>query len=151
MNSITEFIKNGIPKVEGIVNLFYQDVSKEAEFEDRLAEVVTRFILNIMSEAYTKVNTVIKDSDERRCQWNIVKTEDKKLLSRFGEFSYKSTTFVNKQTCKNEKLSDRYLGIEPHERLTEGVKVNILKEAVQTNYRRSGAECSFLNTLSKEA
>ena len=151
MNSITEFIKNGIPKIEGIVNLFYQDVSKEAEFEDRLAEVVTKFILNIMSEAYTKVNTVIKDSDERRCQWNIVKTEDKKLLSRFGEFSYKSTTFVNKQTCKNEKLSDRYLGIEPHERLTEGVKVNILKEAVQTNYRRSGAECSFLNTLSKEA
>ena len=34
MNSITEFIKNGIPKIEGIVNLFYQDVSKEAEFED---------------------------------------------------------------------------------------------------------------------
>ena len=67
MNSITEFIKNGIPKIEGIVNLFYQDVSKEAEFEDRLAEVVTKFILNIMSEAYTKVNTVIKDSDERRC------------------------------------------------------------------------------------
>ena len=89
-----------------------------------------KFILNIMSEACTKVNTVIKDSDERRCQWNIVKTEDKKLLSRFGEFSYKSTTFVNKQTCKNEKLSDRYLGVEPHERLTEGVKVNILKEAV---------------------
>ena len=59
MNSITEFIKNGIPKIEGIVNLFYQDVSKEAEFEDRLAEVVTKFILNIMSEAYTKVNTVI--------------------------------------------------------------------------------------------
>ena len=86
MNSITEFIKNGIPKIEGIVNLFYQDVSKEAEFEDRLAEVVTKFILNIMSEAYTKVNTVIKDSDERRCQWNIVKTEDKKLLSRFGSF-----------------------------------------------------------------
>ena len=77
MNSITEFIKNGIPKIEGIVNLFYQDVSKEAEFEDRLAEVVTKFILNIMSEAYTKVNTVIKDSDERKKEWNIVKTEDK--------------------------------------------------------------------------
>ncbi|MGN0397487.1 MAG: UPF0236 family transposase-like protein, partial [Candidatus Fimimorpha sp.] len=123
MNSITEFEKNGILKILGIVDLFYKDSSKQAEFEDRLEEVVTKFILDIMSEAYTKVNTVIKDSDERKSEWNIVKTEDKKLLSRFGEFSYESTIFVNKQTCKNVKLAEQYLGIKPHERLTEGVKV----------------------------
>ncbi len=81
MNSITEFEKNGILKILGIVDLFYKDSSKQAEFEDRLEEVVTKFILDIMSEAYTKVNTVIKDSDERKSEWNIVKTEDKKLLS----------------------------------------------------------------------
>ncbi|MCI6676838.1 MAG: UPF0236 family protein [Clostridiales bacterium] len=123
MNSITEFEKNGILKILGIVDLFYKDSSKQAEFEDRLEEVVTKFILDIMSEAYTKVNTVIKDSDERKSEWNIVKAEDKKLLSRFGEFSYESTIFVNKQTCKNVKLAEQYLGIKPHERLTEGVKV----------------------------
>lgn len=151
MNSITEFIKNGIPKIEGIVNLFYQDVSKEAEFEDELEDVVKKFVCDVMSEAYTNVNTVIKDSNERKRDWNVVKTEDKKLLSRFGEFSYKSTTFVNKQTCKHASLVNQYLGISPHERLTERVKEHILQEAVQSNYHRAGEECSYQNTLSKEA
>ena len=151
MNSITEFIKNGIPKIEGIVNLFYQDVSKEAEFEDELEDVVKKFVRDVMSEAYTNVNTVIKDSNERKRDWNVVKTEDKKLLSRFGEFSYKSTTFVNKQTGKHVSLVNQYLGISPHERLTERVKEHILPEAVQSNYHRAGDECSYQNTLSKEA
>lgn len=151
MNSITEFIKNGIPKIEGIVNLFYQDVNREAEFEDELKDVLARFALDIMSEAYTTVNAVIKDSDERKYDWNVVKTEDKKLLSQFGEFTYKSTTFVNKKTCKHAVLANQYLGIGPHERLTERVKEHILKEAVQSNYHRAGDECSYQNTLSKEA
>ena len=33
-----------------------------------------KFILDIMSEAYTNVNSVIKDSNERKKEWNIVKT-----------------------------------------------------------------------------
>lgn len=151
MESITEFVKNSIPKILGVVDMFYQEPEKQAEFEDRLGDIAINFILSVMSEAYTNVNSTIKDSNERKSQWNVVKTEDKTLLSKFGEFSYKVTTFVNKETCENVKIANQYLGVRPHERLTEGAKVNLLKEAVQTSYRRAGDECSFLNVLSKEA
>lgn len=111
MESITEFVKNSIPKILGVVDMFYQEPEKQAEFEDRLGDIAINFILSVMSEAYTNVNSTIKDSNERKSQWNVVKTEDKTLLSKFGEFSYKVTTFVNKETCENVKIANQYLGV----------------------------------------
>ena len=151
MDSIQQFVKNSIPQILGIVDLFYQEPENQAGFEDRLQDVLLRFALSVMSEAYTNVNSTIKESRARKSEWNVVKTEKKTLLSRFGEFSYDSTTFINKKTSKNVKLSDKYLGVSAHERLTEGAKVRILQEAVQSSYQRAGNECSILNVLSKEA
>lgn len=151
MESITDFVKNSIPQILGVVDMFYKEPEKQAEFEDRLGDIAVSFILSVMSEAYTNVNSTIKDSNARKDKWNVVKTEEKTLLSKFGEFSYQVTTFVNKETCRNAKLANQYLGVAPHERLTEGAKANLLEEAVQTSYRRAGEECSILNVLSKEA
>lgn len=151
MNSITDFVKKSIPEILGVVDMFYKEPGKQAEFEDRLGGIMLSFILSVMSEAYTNVNSTIKDSDARKGQWNVVKTEKKTLLSKFGEFSYDSTTFISKETGKNVKLADQYLGVTPHERLTEGARVRILEEAVRTSYQRAGDGCSILNVLSKEA
>ena len=151
MESITDFVKNSIPQILGVVDMFYRNPEKQAEFEDQLGDIAVSFILSVMSEAYTNVNATIKDSNARKDKWNVVKTEEKTMLSKFGEFSYQVTTFVNKETCRNAKLANHYLGVAPHERLTEGAKVNLLEEAVQTSYRKAGEECSILNVLSKEA
>lgn len=37
-------------------------------------------------------------------------------------------------------LLDRIIGLEKHERITEDAQARMLKEAVQTSYRRGGEE-----------
>lgn len=151
MNSIQDFIKKGIPKIEDIVARFLQNPQKEAEFEQDLLSELYRFMLNTMSEAYTSANTVIKDSHARKTRWNVVKTVEKKMLCSVGEFSYKETVFVDKTTGKNAALVNDYLGIAPHQRFTEAAVARMLNEAVQTSYRRAGNESSILEQISKEA
>lgn len=151
MDSIQDFIKKGIPKIEDIVARFLLQPKNEAEFEEDLLNELYRFMLNTMSETYTLANTVIKESHARKSGWNVVKTVEKKMVCSVGEFSYMETVCVNKTTGKNTALVNEYLGIAPHQRLTEAAEVRLLNEAVQTSYRRAGNESSILEQISKEA
>ena len=42
-------------------------------------------------------------------------------------------------------LFDRILGLEKHERISEDALARMLKEAVQSSYRRGGEETSLSN------
>lgn len=57
---------------------------------------------------------------------------------------------MNRETGKMEYLLDRILGLEKHERITEDAITEMLKEAVQTSYRRGGEESSLEGTVSKQ-
>lgn len=50
-------------------------------------------------------------------------------------------------------LLDRIIGLEKHERITEDAQTRMLKEAVQTSYRRGGEETTQTETaeISKTA
>ena len=49
-----------------------------------------------------------------------------------------------------EYLLDRVLGMEKHERMTEDAEARMLKEAVQTSYRRGGEESNLESSVSKQ-
>ena len=44
-------------------------------------------------------------------------------------------------------LLDRIIGLEKHERITEDAQARMLKEAVQTSYRRGGEETTQTQDL----
>ena len=52
----------------------------------------------------------------------------------------KKSLFTNKETGESEYLLDRIMGLEKHERITEVALARMLKESVQTSYRRGGEE-----------
>lgn len=44
-------------------------------------------------------------------------------------------------------LLDRIIGLEKHERITEDAQARMLKEAVQTSYRRGGEETDKVHIM----
>lgn len=64
--------------------------------------------------------------------------ETKQLITSLGTVTFEKTLFTNKETGESEYLLDRIMGLEKHERISDDALVRMLKEAVQTSYRRGG-------------
>lgn len=76
--------------------------------------------------------------------------ERKQLVTSLGTVTFQKTLFINKETGKSEYLLDRMLGLEKNERITEDALARMLKEAVQTSYRRGGEETSLTTAVKKQ-
>ncbi|MFS6555660.1 UPF0236 family protein, partial [Parabacteroides distasonis] len=84
----------------------------------------------------------MKESGKRKSSWLIERDSRKQLITSLGTVCFTKTLFTNRDTGKMEYLLDRVLGMEKHERMTEDAEARMLKEAVQTSYRRGGEESS---------
>ena len=90
-----------------------------------------------------EMDQMIRESGRRKAEWVIEQHPSKQLVTALGTVEFRKTFFTHKQTGKTECLLDRVLGLEKHERIAEDAHTRILKEAVQTSYRRGGEEASF--------
>ena len=86
------------------------------------------------------MNQLLKESGKRKSSWLIEKDSQKQLITSLGTVYFTKTLFTNRDTGEMEYLLDRILGMEKHERMTEDAEARMLKEAVQTSYRRGGEE-----------
>ena len=64
--------------------------------------------------------------------------------------TFKKTLFTNRETGESEYLLDRIMGFEKHERISEDAFAKMLKEAVQTSYRRGGEATSLTTDVKKQ-
>lgn len=76
--------------------------------------------------------------------------ERKQLVTSLGTVTFQKTLFINKETGKSKYLLDRMLGLEKNERITEDALARMLKEVVQTSYRRGGEETSLTTAVKKQ-
>ena len=140
INSITDFIENGIPKLIRLSESFAEHPDKLAEYVKGIGTETNQLALNIIGETLTSRNTMIRVSGERKEKWDIVRTDTKELITHLGTVHFQKTLFRNKITRENCYLVDQILGFSPHQRLTEDAKERMLTEAVQTSYRKAGEE-----------
>jgi hypothetical protein len=96
------------------------------------------------------MNQMLLDSPLRKRNWVVEAHIQKQLITSLGTVTFRKTLFRNKQTGVSEFLLDRVMGLEKHERMTEDAVAKLLKEAVQTSYRRGGEECSLTTEVSKQ-
>ena len=136
-----EFIK----KLSKSKNDFYKNPQNLAEFvlstRKETDELARKFIQNVIQE----LDDVIYQHPKRKEKWYVDHKEDeKKLLTSVGEVIYSKTLYKSKIELDEEGkptycyLLDQVLGLEPNQTMTEDVKANIYREAVQTSYRKGG-------------
>lgn len=121
---------------------FLEKPENFAEFSRGIQEELNELGKQIIKETFEDINEEIRQSQRRKEEWVIERTDDKDFITVFGKIKFKKTLFKNKSSSEPAYLLDRVLKLDPNERIAEDVKANMLEEAVQTSYRKAAEECS---------
>ena len=150
INSIKYFEEECINRFEKLENDFIKEPQKLAEYVIGLTEELHKLGLRMIQESLEEMNRMLRKSQKRLQNWNVESHEKKQLITSLGTVTFEKTLFTNKETGKSEYLLDRIMGLEKHERISEDALARMLKEAVQTSYRRGGEETSLTTDVKKQ-
>ena len=150
VKSIKHFEEKSIMVFEKLEDEFFKNPQHMAEYVRGITEELHKIGLLMLKESLESMNQLLKDSGKRKCSWVVEKDSRKQLVTSLGTVHFTKTLFTNKETGEMAYLLDRILGLEKHERMTEDAQAEMLKEAVQTSYRRGGEESSLEGSVSKQ-
>lgn len=150
INSIKYFEENCISKFEKLEDNFLKEPTKFAEYVMGLTDELHNLGLKMIQETLESMDEMLRKSPIRKKNWVIESRTSKQLITYLGEVTFQKTLFTNKETGKSEYLLDRIAGFERNQRLTEDAEAHLLKEAVQTSYRRGGEESSLTASVGKQ-
>lgn len=150
INSIRYFEEECINRFEKLEDDFMKEPQKLAEYVLGLTEELQNLGLRMIQESLEEMNTMLRKSKKRLQHWVVESNETKQLITSLGTVTFKKTLFTNRETGKSEYLLDRIMGFEKHERISEDALAKMLKEAVQTSYRRGGEATSLTTDVKKQ-
>lgn len=150
IKSIRYFEEECINKFEKLEDDFMKEPSKLAEYVTGLTEELHNLGLRMIQESLEQMDEMLNKSPKRLQHWVVESHGTKKLTTSLGDVNFRKTLFTNKETGISEYLLDRIIGLERNERITEDAEAKMLKEAVQTSYRRGGEETSLTSGVSKQ-
>ena len=97
----------------------------------------------------SEMDLLIKELPERKRQWYVERSADKKsLTTTLGEIVFTKTLYTSKTELTDDGkelqcyLLDKFLELEENQSMTEDVVSKIYEEAVDTSYRKAGVECA---------
>ena len=149
-NSIQHFIDFRITNLQESAKKFSRDPQDIAGFVNAVKEEALQFALDFIGETFTLCNDILRESPVRRASWEVVRTDEKTLITSIGSVRYEKTLFKNKKSGERRYLVDAAMGIDSHERISEDAVAMLLEESVQTCYRKGGEAVSMLDKVSKE-
>lgn len=150
-NSIQHFQQEGIKKIQKVFETYQKDFSMMAEMVYGITEEVTKLGCSMIAEEWESYDEILRSRKDLRKDWYIVRKDETMITTSLGDVAYSRTLFKNTKTGVRCYLLDKLLGIEPHTRMSEDAVARILEEAVDTTYRKGGANASISGSImSKE-
>lgn len=150
IKSIQQFGEVGVDFLEKVIEKFMMNPKNQADFIYGITENVINLGLSIIAETLEEMDKELRNSSFRKKKWNIVKKDETTLLTSMGNVTYRKTLFINKESGKRSYLLDQLMGLESHARMTEDAEAKILKEAVETSYKKGGKNASLTDSVSKQ-
>lgn len=149
IKSIQQFCENDTINIEKLSSNFFENPTDMASLVNGIKDIVINLGCKILGEVYDELDESIRQSKHRKANWEIVRRDDKSLLTSLGNISFKKTLYKNKQTGVRTYLLDKYLEIEENTRISEDGLAKLLEEAVETSYSRAGNAVSLTDSVSK--
>ena len=150
-NSIHYFQEKGIQKLKNIFDEYSHDFSKMAEMVYGVTEEVTKLGCSMIAEEWESYDEILRKRKDLRKGWYIVRKDETMITTSLGDVTYNRTLFKNTRTGASCYLLDKLIEIEPHTRVSEDAVARILEEAVDSTYRKGGANASISGSaMSKE-
>ena len=148
--SIQYFNEKSVPVFEKLEDEFIKNPSDISSYIIKLTEELHKTGIRMIEESLGYLDQLLNESTYRKFDWVVDRHETKQLITSLGTVNYNKTLFKRKDDGKRSYLLDVLMGIDSHERMTEDAEARLLKEAVQTSYRRGGEEASILDSVSKQ-
>lgn len=150
-NSILHFSEDGIKNLQKAEEIFAQHPEDLAGYVKAVREEVLRLGLDIIQETLEIFDSMLRASQARKEKWEVVRKDEKQLVTSLGTVYFEKTLFRDKVSKKSAYLLDDFLHLEHHQRMTEDAVAELLKETAETSYRRGGDAVSLADCVSKEA
>ena len=135
-------------RIPQAINLFLQSSCTSllsgtpTDFGKRMEQVLsashtmlTAFIPAVLEEMD---DTIALDA-KRKEEWTVVRKDQRKLVTAFGEISFERRYYRHKGTGEMAYLLDRYLGIQAHAKVNGDVRQKAVTLAGQGSYSKSAA------------
>lgn len=146
---IRYFNEECIKKFMDLREKLYEEPQNLAEFVCNIRKETDEIARRTIQEVIQEMNDLIKQMPERKENWYVEhKGDAKRLTTSVGDIMVKKTLYVSKGEVNEDGkplecyLVDKVLGLSPNQAMTEDAVANILKEAVQTSYRKGGEAAS---------
>ena len=150
-NSIQHFQQEGIKKIINVFEDYQKDFSKMAEIVYGITEEVTKLGCSMIAEEWESYDEILRNRKDLRKGWYIVRKDETMITTSLGDVTYSRTLFKNTQTGVSCYLLDKLIETGPHTRISEDAVARILEEAVESSYRKGGANASISGSvMSKE-
>jgi hypothetical protein len=150
-NSIQHFNEFGVKKIEERIKKFISEGQDLADLVLGLGEDVFELIRNIIVEVLEDMDEYLRNSAFRKKKWEIVRRDEASLLTSYGTIKYRKTYFKPKSGGKRRYLLDDIVGIEPHDKMSADVVINVVDEAIDSTYRKGGQRASCLDEITKQS
>lgn len=149
-NSILHFSENRIKNLEKAEESLAMNPEDLASYVQTVKDEVINLGLEIIQETLETFDEIIRNNPARKEKWGIVRRDNKQLITSLGTVYFNKTLFREKESGKSMYLLDDFLKLDKHQRMTEDAVAEVLKETVETSYRKGGAAVSINDTVSKE-
>ena len=150
-NSIQYFQQEGIKKLQKVFESYQNDFFKLAEMVYGVTEEVTKLGCSMIAEEWESYDEILRERKDLRRGWHVVRKDETMITTSLGDVTYSRTLFKNIKTGVSCYLLDKLIAIEPHTRMSEDAVARILEEAVDSTYRKGGANASISGSvMSKE-
>ena len=149
-NSIQHFSEEGIKNLEKVKENLAKHPDDLASYIQAVKDGVINLGLGIIKETLETFDEMLRNSSVRKEKWEIVRKDEKQLITSLGTVYFDKTLFREKESRRSKYLLDDFLKLEKHQRLTEDAVAEMLKETVETSYRKDGIATSIKDTVSKE-
>jgi hypothetical protein len=150
-NSIQHFNELGVKKIEERIKKFISEGKDIADLILGVNQDLMQLGRDIVTEVLEDMDEFLRQDGFRKKDWEIVRKDETGLLTTFGQIRYKRTYFKPKHGGKRKYLVDELVGIKPHDRMSADVVINIMDEAIESSYRKTGEKASYENEVSKQA
>ena len=112
------------------------------EFAD-LGTKTSNFLVNYAEETIFKLK-------ERKEQFESLEKDDRTIITIFGEIKFKRRYYQDKETKERIYLLDQFLQVEPNQRMLTNVRKRLIKEAIESSYKKAGENAAYGVEISKE-
>ncbi len=143
-DSIQQFMQEPPVVFENIFKEFYEQTETTmGDVVKRIKTETDRLARNIIVEMFEEMDQAMKNSSFRKEKYEVIRSDEKTLLSTVGPLTYSREYYKKKATGERVHLLDRVLGVTPNTKKTEDVVERILEHAIHNSYRLSGEDATF--------